>query len=47
MAARVIDVWAKPAQAGIFEELAATYGQWEFTREEIDGALRLRFSRKG
>lgn len=45
--AREIDVWAKPSQAPIFEELAATFGQWSLTREEVDGAVCFRFSRTG
>jgi len=41
-----VDVWAKPAQRPIFEDLAATFGQWSMDSQEIDGSVRFRFSRK-
>ncbi len=44
--ADTVDVWAKPAQRPIFEDLAATFGQWSMDSQEIDGSVRFRFSRK-
>ena len=43
--AKVIDVWAKPSQEPIFQDLAATFGQWSMEKREEDGALCFRFSR--
>jgi len=42
----VVDVWAFGDQAGVFEDLAATFGQWSMTREDVDGAVRFRFKRQ-
>lgn len=41
---RVIDVWADPGQATLFEELAATFSQWSMKREDVDGIPRFRFT---
>jgi len=41
----VVDVWASPAQAPIFRELAATFGQWRLSEEAVGDALRMRFER--
>ncbi|MFZ5427148.1 MAG: hypothetical protein ACOZEN_09240 [Thermodesulfobacteriota bacterium] len=38
-------MWADEAQAPVFEELAATFGQWRLEREMIGGVLRMSFVR--
>lgn len=40
-----VDIWAEPKQASVFEDLAATFPAWRFSREEIEGAVRFRFKR--
>jgi len=44
--AAVVDIWADPGQAALFEELAATFGQWRMEREDVDGVMRFRFVRR-
>ncbi|WP_027189945.1 hypothetical protein [Fundidesulfovibrio putealis] len=44
--AGVVDIWADPGQAALFEELAATFGQWRMEREDVDGVMRFRFVRR-
>lgn len=44
--AEVVDIWADPGQAALFEELAATFGQWRLECQDVDGVMRFRFVRR-
>jgi hypothetical protein len=40
-----VDVWANPAQMALFDELAATFTQWRLERQDMDGSIRVSFTR--